>query len=221
MCDSGQAGISSHQRPEEHPTGAEGQHRLGRHPEGTGSGRGLGRPKTGLSAQGEHLPALQPDVVAHSFPNALSSLCCHPLSHCDGRQASGLSAENPAGFLVLLALVQQELRDLNHGDTPLTLTDAANLRGGTPPRSHPSATWVVFPEPVAPTTSTTRLSLMSCRISCLCSCTGRQLRKASCSEGFLCGGTTGMPLFKRPLALFLSRLLSERRNLPDKRLWKT
>lgn len=30
-----------------------------------------------------------------------------------------------------------------------------------------------------------------------------------------------MPLFKRPLALFLSRLLSERRNPPVKRLWNT
>lgn len=59
-----------------------------------------------VSGQVEHLPALQPDVVTYSFTNALSSLCCHPLSHCDGRQASGLSAEDPAGLLVLLALVQ-------------------------------------------------------------------------------------------------------------------
>lgn len=60
---------------------------------------------------------------------------------------------------------------------------------------------------------------MSWRISCLCSCTGREHRKASSSEEPLCGGTTGMPLFKRPLALFLSRALSERRTSPYKGLW--
>lgn len=36
MCDSCQASISSHQRSEEHSTGAEGQHRLGRDPAVTG-----------------------------------------------------------------------------------------------------------------------------------------------------------------------------------------
>lgn len=60
---------------------------------------------------------------------------------------------------------------------------------------------------------------MSWRISCLCSCTGRERRKASSSEELLCGGTTGMPLFRRPLALFLSRVLSKRRKSPYKCLW--
>lgn len=82
--------------------------------------------------------------------------------------------------------------------------------------NHKWPTWVVFPEPVAPTTSTTLFSLMSLMISCLCSCTGREHRKASCSEELLCGGTTGMPLFSRPLALFLSKAFSERRTLLNK-----
>lgn len=75
-----------------------------------------------------HSPALQPDVVTYSFANILSSFCRHPVSHRDGRQASWLSAENPAGFLVLVALIQQELRDLNNGDTPLLLQQKACAR---------------------------------------------------------------------------------------------
>lgn len=72
-------------------------------------------------------------------------------------------------------------------------------------------TCVVFPEPVSPTTSTTLFSLMSWMISSWRSCTGRERRKLSSSDGFLLRGTMGMPLFKRPLALFLSQLLSEGR----------
>lgn len=45
MSDCRQASISSHQCSEEHSTGAEGQHRLGRDPEGTDSVSGLKRPK--------------------------------------------------------------------------------------------------------------------------------------------------------------------------------
>lgn len=56
---------------------------------------------------------------------------------------------------------------------------------------------------------------MSLMISCLCSCTGREHRKASCSEELLCWGTTGTPLFNRPLALFLS-VFSERTALLSK-----
>lgn len=72
-------------------------------------------------------------------------------------------------------------------------------------------TCVVFPEPVSPTTSTTLFSLMSWMISSWRSCTGRERRKLSSSDGLLLRGTMGMPLFKRPLALFLSQLLSEGR----------
>lgn len=64
------------------------------------------RVHVGSPRQGKHLPALQSDVVTYSFANILSSFCCHPVSDCDGSQASRLGAENPAGFLVLVELVQ-------------------------------------------------------------------------------------------------------------------
>lgn len=63
---------------------------------------------------GSYLPALKSDVITYGFAHILSSFCCHPVSNCDGSQASGLSAENPAGFLVLVTLIQQELWDLDN-----------------------------------------------------------------------------------------------------------
>lgn len=79
-------------------------------------------------------------------------------------------------------------------------------------------TCVVFPEPVSPTTSTTLFSLMSWMISTWRSCTGREHRKVSSSDGLLLRGTLGMPLFNRPLALFLSQPLSVGR---DKEYYNT
>lgn len=71
-----------------------------------------------------------------------------------------------------------------------------------------SHTWVVLPDPVSPKTRTTRLSFMICTISSWRSYTGSERRKWSSSDCPLRGGTWGMPLFNRPLVLFLSRPLS-------------
>lgn len=63
---------------------------------------------------GYHLPALKSDVIAYGFAHVLSSFCCYPVGNCDGSQAPGLCAENPAGLLVLVTLIQQELWDLDN-----------------------------------------------------------------------------------------------------------
>lgn len=62
----------------------------------------------------QYLPALKSDVITYSFANILSSFCCYPVSNCDGSQASGLSAENPTGLMVLVTFIQQELWDLDN-----------------------------------------------------------------------------------------------------------
>lgn len=81
-------------------------------------------------------------------------------------------------------------------------------------------TCVVFPEPVSPSTSSTLLSLMSCIISSCLSRIGRECLKVSSSVGLLLLGTIGIPLFKRPLALFLSQLPSEESE-HHQRMWNT
>lgn len=62
----------------------------------------------------QYLPALKSDVITYSFANILSSFCCYPVSNCDGSQASGLSAENPTGLMVLVTFIKHELWDLDN-----------------------------------------------------------------------------------------------------------
>lgn len=146
-------------------------------------------------------------MIPNSLAHTLSSLRCHSLSHSDGSQTSGLSAEDPAGLSSPAAVVQQELRDLEHTKRHQiylyhTYYRIVQVGSFTP-------TCVVFPEPVSPTTSTTLLSLTSWTISSCRSWTGSERLKPSSSDGLLLRGTMGIPLLRRPLALFLSHVLSE------------
>lgn len=75
------------------------------------------------------LPALQPDLVADGLADALSSLRRHSLGHSDGSQPPGLRTEDATGDSLLVAVVQQELRNLiKHTHKQIACSPSAFLK---------------------------------------------------------------------------------------------